>query len=152
MEYTEATEEMVEMVESVVQKYHTRLDGVSIGVISQDKASKSKGAVVHARACLPPKSMKPLLKEHYDFIICIALDSWQTFTHAQKEALIDHELCHCWFGDNGPEMIGHDLEEFAQIIKRHGFWRGNPTEQAVQEAFEFAGVQVSGVELETAEQ
>ncbi len=44
----------------------------------------------------------------------------------QREALVDHELCHCYVdivnGDYFPKLEEHDLTEFKGVVRRHGFW------------------------------
>jgi hypothetical protein len=49
---------------------------------------------------------------------------WNLFNDAQRAALIDHELCH--FRKNKEtgayDARGHDLEEFNEIVERHGIW------------------------------
>ena len=47
-------------------------------------------------------------------------------TPEQRRALIDHELSHCSFLDQVPEMRHHDIEEFKHIIERYGFWTACP--------------------------
>jgi hypothetical protein len=59
------------------------------------------------------------------FLITVALDVWESLEPDQREALIDHELCHFTETDDEPPMpslVGHDLEEFAVIVERHGLW------------------------------
>ncbi len=61
------------------------------------------------------------------FVIEIAWDIWTTLTGRQKVALVDHELSHCQMaenkdGDMVPALTGHDLEEFTEIVRRHGLW------------------------------
>ena len=43
--------------------------------------------------------------------------------HAQRLALLDHELCHVMGDtDTGFTMRDHDIEEFNAVIERHGAW------------------------------
>jgi hypothetical protein len=73
----------------------------------------------------------------YDFVIILNSDAWNAagFTEAQMRALLDHELCHCQVSldENGDErrdvtgrpvwrMRKHDIEEFQEIVERHGLW------------------------------
>lgn len=95
-----------------------------------------------ATASIPPPKLKPLLDDDYAFLICIAADTWPGLTAAQRTAVVDHELCHCVVDSDGPTTIGHDYEEFAAIIERHGLWRGTPTEKAIQTAFVGQGIKV----------
>lgn len=52
-------------------------------------------------------------------VIELAKDLWNTLKPEQRVALIDHELCH--FGHDG--MRAHDVEEFREVIERHGLWK-----------------------------
>jgi len=45
-----------------------------------------------------------------------------------KLALLDHELCHCGTSKNAKGepvyyLRRHDLEEFEEVVRRHGLWR-----------------------------
>ena len=59
----------------------------------------------------------------FDFILQFDLNEWTDLTEAQRRALVDHELCHCGISDNGWKLRAHDVEEFAAVIQRHGFWK-----------------------------
>ncbi len=66
-----------------------------------------------------------------DFVITIQRDVWKQLTKEERIALLDHELSHCCRGDDdnygNPTWYiqGHDVEDFIDVIHRHGFW--NPT-------------------------
>lgn len=79
------------------------------------------------------------------YVVEIAWPLWRSLTAAQQRALVDHELCHCdvsWDDDGNPKLglRGHDVEEFAAIVRRHGFWQADVTRfsQAVAEQLTFA--------------
>lgn len=75
----------------------------------------------------------------YDFIILLNRGFWTALsvTNEQRDALLDHELCHAAVridketGDPARDEKGrilyrirkHDLEEFACIAERHGVWK-----------------------------
>ncbi len=60
------------------------------------------------------------------FTIEIWRTIWDRLTPEHREALVDHELHHCWVDDNGKLVIlKHDLEEFANVVRRYGPWRTN---------------------------
>jgi hypothetical protein len=43
-----------------------------------------------------------------------------------RRALVDHELTHCGQKVNGGwYVVGHDLEDFAAVVRRHGLWNEN---------------------------
>lgn len=74
----------------------------------------------------------------YDLVIMLRQEwySKPEVTDAQREALIDHELEHCEVmrDDNGEpkrdtkdrvvyRIRKHDLEEFSDVVRRHGLWK-----------------------------
>lgn len=76
-----------------------------------------------AKASLVSEKYRTLLEADYRFIIEYDRNIWDRLTLDQQEALVDHELCHCGNDADGPYMRHHDLEEFKEIVKRHGFWK-----------------------------
>lgn len=73
-----------------------------------------------------------------DFDAEVVVDSfhWNLLDENQREALVDHELCHLVVAtdadgqelcrpDGRPRLTirGHDVEAFADEIRRHGLWR-----------------------------
>ena len=76
----------------------------------------------------------------YDFVIVLNREVWEDpeFGREKKLALLDHEMCHAArvVDDDGDPKIdskgrpvwrtrGHDIEEFHEIIARHGIWKGD---------------------------
>jgi len=74
----------------------------------------------------------------YDFVIVLNKEIWDDpeFGRTKKLALLDHEMCHAAraVDDDGEKKIdtkgrpvwrsrGHDIEEFHEIVMRHGIWR-----------------------------
>lgn len=75
----------------------------------------------------------------YDFVILLLQSFWQdeAVTDQQRDALLDHELCHAGVkydpvtddpvvderGRTVYRIRRHDLEEFACIAERHGTWK-----------------------------
>jgi hypothetical protein len=73
-----------------------------------------------------------------DFVILLNKEVWQSlgFTEEKKLALVDHELCHAArvedeFGAQKEDERGrlvwrvrkHDIEEFQDVVKRHGCYK-----------------------------
>lgn len=124
MSYQKAPETVVELVREVVAENHYRLQNSRIAVIMKDKATKTRGQVVLGTAEKFPDKLKPLTNINYDFLLAFAYDEWLGLDPDQKRALVDHELCHCEYNEEmEPTMRGHDVEEFIEIIERHGFWK-----------------------------
>jgi len=76
----------------------------------------------------------------FDFVILLNRDFWQNprVTDVQRRALLDHELCHAAVAydenrepkvdDRGRTVFRtrkHDLEEFREIVERHGCWKSD---------------------------
>jgi hypothetical protein len=62
-----------------------------------------------------------------DFVITLNWQTWVVLDDEAKTALLDHELTHCVYkdsrtGDIAPAVRDHDLEEFREIVDRHGLW------------------------------
>lgn len=63
------------------------------------------------------------------FVMEIAADVWNRINYAQKIALVDHELSHCYLKDDmRPGIGGHDVEEFVGVMRRQGTWRDSVRE------------------------
>jgi hypothetical protein len=98
MDFKPATKDMVDQVARMQELYHPELNGLTIAVIMQEEASKSRGKTILAFACKPTERMRPLLRNRTtSFIICLAKDAWEKATAGQRAAIVDHELCHCGF-------------------------------------------------------
>lgn len=73
---------------------------------------------------------------HFDFVILVNTQAWERLSEEQREAVLDHELCHialardsdgevkkdergrvCW------RLRKHDVEEFTAIIERRGLYK-----------------------------
>lgn len=76
----------------------------------------------------------------FDLIVLLNFEVWESvnFTPAQQRALFDHELCHGALqldAEDEPKTTPdgrlqyrirkHDMEEFRQIVDRHGMWKGD---------------------------
>lgn len=64
----------------------------------------------------------------FDFVVMINGDRWEYLSADHREALVDHELCHCIKtgddDDGNPiwAIANHDVEEFASVLRRHGIY------------------------------
>jgi hypothetical protein len=120
--WTEAPPEVISIAEEMIRKYHPRLAGARIAFVMRDKATKSQGRRICGEASKISAKMQTLI--HYHFMIWLAEDFWSEITHAQRLALVDHELSHCRWNEweETAEIVGHDIEEFVSVIERHGLW------------------------------
>lgn len=86
------------------------------------------------------------------FVLEIAHDIWRFLSDEAKRALVDHELCHFTteFDDEGNNKLAiapHDIEEFAEVVRRHGLWRDDIKHFMVQ-ATQLELIPVGGAEGE----
>jgi predicted metallopeptidase len=126
------SDEARKIAERLIPQFHAHLNGVRIDYIFIDKAPKVEGKEVAGRArkvsglnaFLACKYEQPEAEDF--FVIEIAVPFWERYTAEQRIALVDHELCHCEIDEEGSlTMRGHDLEEFTEIVKRHGLWEND---------------------------
>lgn len=137
--YRDATDDLGPLGKQLIEKYHRHLIGYPVRFAwrSQSRRNKTKEVLATAeivRGRFASFVMTP--EEHLMagqdfgpamFWIEVSEEAWDTLDDAQRYALLDHELCHCSVTENdGGEMVmdlrPHDLEEFNDIVKRHGLW------------------------------
>lgn len=139
-EYWRAPE--VEVIANrLITEHHEQLNrhDVAIRCVFRHPTAKSKGRLVLGKARKISGLAAHLVglvhaerlpeDEPVDFFVVeIAHEPWQGLTERQRIALVDHELCHLDVelddeGDRKLTMRGHDLEEFTEVVERHGLWR-----------------------------
>jgi hypothetical protein len=115
------------------------LEGVDVRYIFRSEPEKIKGrkALATAQVVRGLKSAMTVLPSFEDgvtsigapfFLISVWHAGWTRLSDSQRVALIDHELAHCCFEldaetDEGRySTVGHDIEEFHAIVRRHGAW------------------------------
>lgn len=146
MIWERASLEVIDIAERLIDNYHQRLHAVRIGFLFRESASLSKGMLVLGGAQLVPARLKPYMD--YDFMIWLALEEFNHLESEQREALIDHQLCHCGVDeDDKLYLVGHNVEEFSIILNRYGFW--NSSLLNVKKAFQlemFTGLEKVEIE------
>jgi len=56
-------------------------------------------------------------------VVELAATHWnELLNDSQRRALVDHELCHFAYDGERLTIMGHDVEEFEAVIRRHGLW------------------------------
>lgn len=144
------------IAQGVIERWHAHLTGVAIAYITKSGTDKDgaqalnnakvprggKALKLGSAASVSEKYQLIAIKD-YEFIIELNGQYWDRLELEQQEALIDHELCHCRKDADGFYIADHDLEEFRQIVRRHGFWK--PDIQAfceeAQPLFDQPGIQ-----------
>lgn len=145
--------EVKEVAEPLIERHHSHLEGADIRYAFRSEPSKSKGKVALATVqrvaglnafladgeewadCTNLLTGEPLLNQDTGeilrkpvpnepfFLVLVWHHVWKNMDFRQRQALIDHELCH--IKENHKEdlaLVGHDLEEFTAVVKRHGDW------------------------------
>lgn len=151
VEYSEAPS-VRKIAATLIPEHHKHLEGARIEYVFRSKHSTNKGKIVAGKArkisglnaFLASNEIHMHLKVGDEgagaeivspsfgglefFCIEIAQDIWEALPEKQRIALVDHELCHCFReinDDTGEWMLSirpHDVEEFAEIVQRHGLW------------------------------
>lgn len=130
------------IAQKLIADHHTHLTDVRVEFVFRDKASKSNGKVVLGKA-RKISGLNAFLARDPDatygedfFVIELAEDEWLEMPASKRRALVDHELCHCTIDfdeDKGIVTLGlraHDVEEFKEIVDRHGLWKDDLAEFA----------------------
>lgn len=129
--------DVAEIAAEMIDLYLTGLSEATIHYLFRDKAKKSKGMTVWG--CAMKKGgfdaymrKKVFSEEEFEegddyFVIEIAFDRWKDLTDVQKQALVLHELCHCYIDEGGNyHLLPHDIEEFGRVVQIFGCeWREN---------------------------
>lgn len=124
----EVTPEVITIAQSLIERYHPRLQDARIGFVFRSEAPVSQGRQVMAKAARVSDKMKAVMESQgardIDFVIWIAFDVWQNLGSLRREALIDHELYHCVYDpvEHKASIRAHDFEEFHEVVERHGLW------------------------------
>ena len=131
-EQFDKAEEVEEFAKMLIPKYHTHLVNSRIAYLFKNKELKKLGKTVIATVSKCSKKDKSLKEyddeEPFDFVIIASYPIWRELNQAQKEAVVDHELCHCFVdedentGDRVNKLLSHDFEEFGSVIDRHGMY------------------------------
>lgn len=140
MNYTLAPD-VRDIAQDLIVNYHQHLMNVRVEYLFMDKTPVSKGKATWGRmrkvtglsAFLANLTQKgpdyvegdePSEFNEPFFVMEISAEIWSQLNEKQRRALVDHELSHAWVDEDGELVtMGHDIEEFAGVIKRHGLWR-----------------------------
>lgn len=134
-EWREAPGWIIGLAERLIKRHYPDLEEARIAFIMRSEASKSNGLTTIGKA----KKVSAELQLHipFDFVIWLASDEFARLSPKQREALVDHQLCHLQWIDDVAKIRGHDFDgEFIEIIERHGLWwpRSDALAVAVQGA------------------
>ncbi len=124
----------------LIAEYHSDLASAPIVYVFRSPPSRSRDRIVLGRALrvmglnaflvalaageAPDDFLDAVAADHTFFVMEIALEYWQDAAPEARAAIVDHELCHFYIDpENGELKIrAHDLEEFDEVVYRHGAW------------------------------
>lgn len=124
-EFYNASSELEDIARGLIEKYHSHLVEAKIKYLLRNGTWNTRKRETWGQAKKVGKEVNFLTG--YDFIITVNDEVWGQLNQAEREALLDHELQHCFAGtdDEGNKIwgtMGHDVEDFHAIIRRHGLW------------------------------
>jgi putative metallopeptidase len=133
--------EVADIAAPLIETHHEHLLGVRIDYVFRDKAASNRGRA-KAGTARKVSALTALLAgaDGPFFVIEIAADIWKLLPEWKRRALVDHEFLHCGLNEDGaPVLLPHDLEEFVEVVRRHGRWTSwiDAFAEAVQEALPF---------------
>jgi hypothetical protein len=125
------------IMRELIARYHDHLSGAKIAIAELLDVKANVDGVMVLGKCKKGSDLDREL-HHFDFVILINAHAWKEFKSPQKRALIDHELCHAEVvKDRDGELVKdeqgrqcyrtrkHDIEEFRDIVTRHGFYKAD---------------------------
>ncbi len=120
-----APQAVIDIAEELIIECHEHLSNANIGFLFREKAIVSRGVKTLGKAI--KVSDRDKVNSELDFIIWISSEDWfadRENAGSWRRALVDHELCHCRFDESKETYYirPHDIEEFNEVIERHGIW------------------------------
>lgn len=133
----EPPSEVYQIIDDAVSKWHPNLAKANIIAAWNIGWKPDLDGKITLGECKKASDFNKELME-YDFCILLNKQYWEEFSHAQKVALIDHELSHAAVStdkdgnvrcdDRGRILYRtrrHDTEEFRSVIRRHGLYKSD---------------------------
>jgi hypothetical protein len=125
------------VVQTLVREFHPHLVRTRVECWFTDKEPDTSAAWGHVKlvtglaARLAGQNPEDGDETEF-FLLTVSKPVWNTLSPEKRRALVDHLLCHCWIeetakGNPKAKVVKHDLEEFVQVIQRHGLWRDDVT-------------------------
>jgi Putative phage metallopeptidase len=124
-------------MEKMRKRYHPELKRARIALAWRISYKPDREGHLVLGKCHKASDLQRELSD-YDYVILLNKEVWNDskFSKRKKYALMDHEMCHaapvldkkgrikkddrgryCW------RMRDHDVEEFYEVVKRHGKWK-----------------------------
>jgi len=134
---TEAGKSMYPMLNKLIEQHHTELTNARVALAWNTSWKADVDGRVKLGKCKKASDLDRELAA-FDFVVLLQAEFWQNaaVTDDQRRALLDHELCHATVrldrdGEPMRDERGrtvyrtrkHDIEEFTEIIERHGCYK-----------------------------
>lgn len=134
---TDAGRAMYPMVNRLIEQHHSELTNARIALAWSLAWKPDVDGIVKLGKCKKASDLDRELAA-YDFVIVLRQEFYQdaTVTDDQRKALLDHEITHATvrLDKDGEPMRDergrvvyrtrkHDVEEFSEIVARHGIWK-----------------------------
>jgi hypothetical protein len=126
------------LMDEIREKFHEHLTDARIALAWRKELKADVDGRLILGRCMKASDLQRELVD-YDFVILLNWEVWHDpeFTKEKKSALLDHELCHAEvsrdqetgedkFDERGRRVWRtrkHDIEEFTEIVKRHGCYK-----------------------------
>lgn len=134
--------EPYQIMERLRAAHHGNLEGAKIGIAWRLGWRADGDGHLKLGQCKKRSDLDREL-DGFDFMILLNNEAWAGLTTKQREALVDHELCHAQIvldDDGQPKkddrgrfvcrIRKHDTEEFRIVVERHGLWTADLEEIA----------------------
>lgn len=120
--WSEAAPSVIKTAEGLIESYHPVLKSARIAFVFRSEAQKQGERYILGQCTKVPAKFQPYLE--FDYIIWLSEQDYMGMDSRQREALIDHELCHCKFSIESLSwgIRPHDIQEFSAVIERYGIW------------------------------
>jgi hypothetical protein len=130
-------EEPYKLMASIRKKHHTHIHRAKIALAWRKKYKPDRDGHLILGKCMKTSDLQRELAD-WDFVILLNKEVWNDpeFGSKRQKALLDHELCHAQIvlnKEGNPKrdtrkrrvwrMRNHDIEEFREIVERHGCYK-----------------------------
>jgi len=133
-------EEVYATMDTLIASHHQHIvdSEADIALIWLLKPSYSSGKLIVGKTKIASDEANALIgltskkSSGYQFVIYLDASAWEKFVPDQREALMDHLLCHAVAeleeqserGNAGWKfkLRKHDIEEFTEVVQRHGLY------------------------------
>lgn len=117
-----------ELVDIAVEQYHPHLGDERIVVLGHPKPRKRSGRVVPCTTSLVKGDayLAATGEDGQVVVVNVCSLEWESSSADVRTALLDHALSWvCLDDEGGLALMGPAVQEFAEVLQRHGQWNHN---------------------------